>query len=130
VIKNEKMKIKQYEWIKKEIGVREFSLPTVPVYFFETGIRRAIRIIPVSLGEDKIINAIEITFVYNSSECKIEVFSVPVTEIEDIYHLQGERLHRFFVNWIDGDLNTRTKEQFDGDLQLALNQIINRTYFI
>jgi len=41
-----KLQIKQYEYEKKEVASKEIQLPSETSYFFQTHIRRSIKIIP------------------------------------------------------------------------------------
>ena len=41
-----KLEIKQYEYVEKEIEKKNIEIPEAISYYFETGIRRSIRITP------------------------------------------------------------------------------------
>lgn len=119
------MKIKQYKYIQQEVDSKEFDEPTEPVYFFETGIRRSIRIIPeVSAWvEEPKIYAYLVTCVYDSWECKIEQFNLHINDLEELYHTNQK--HSEFVKcWIDGHFLKRDKERFDADLQYVISKLL------
>lgn len=128
------IKIKQYKLVKQEVDSKEFILPEKIEYYFETGMRRSIRIVPIwttwnkktkNIPEE--IYAYNITCVYRNFEAKIENFSIEISHIEDIYY--GKDKHSDFVRfWIDNNFNERTEDQFKEDLINVLNKI--QTYTI
>lgn len=129
-----KLRIKQYEYQKIEVESKVIDLPTETCYFFETGIRRSIKIIPrfttwnkEQYGKEEELYELEVICLYNSFECKAEKFKIQASSIEGIYYSKvGEHIseHRdFIVSLIDGDFYKRTKEQFDADLNDTLSQI-------
>lgn len=125
-----KLNIKQYKYEKVETYSKEIEIPTEPVYFFETGVRRSIRIVPTfttwnktQLGKEEEVYKLEVTCVYRSFECRIEKFSLSIDDIEEIYYSE-KSLHKDFVqafvnNWLD----KRTKEQFESDLNSVISSI-------
>ena len=124
------MKLKKYEYVNQEIESKEFQLPSEPIYFFETGVRRSIRITPIFVEDwkengdvDNINYYIEVVFVYNSFDCKIESITFPITDIEKYYYNDKDKLHEFIVDWVNGNLSVRTKKQFESDLEMAINKI-------
>ena len=125
------LNIKQYEYKKVETTSKQFVLPIEPVYYFETGIRRAIRIVPVltkwktEIGEPEVIYQLDITLVYNCYHTKIEKISIFVSDIEKIYYDTKLEHHNFIKSWVDGDFDIRTKERFEQDLTNCIN-IINK----
>ncbi len=125
------MEIIQYKFEKVKVGSKEFIEPTEPCYFFETGIRRSIRISPIyttwqkeNYNKDEEIYQYDITCVYLSWECKVEKFSIPKSDLSDLYY-RKEKYSPFVVSWIDECFNERTKEQFDADLSQVI-EIINK----
>ena len=122
-----KTKIEVYKIQKVLDKDFEVDLPDKPCYFFETGIRRAIRIIPIwstwkkQKGEEEIIWQYHITCVYRSFENKIESFTVSATSgLSDIY--QSDKSHPL-KSFMDGWLDNRTEQQFMTDLQSAINNL-------
>ncbi len=125
-----KLTIKQYKYEKVETDSKEIELPTEPMYFFETGIRRSIRIVPVfttwnkELGKEEEVYELEVTCVYRSFECRIEKFSLSINDIKELYFSEKSHHHKGFVeafvnNWLD----KRTKEQFESDLNSVISSI-------
>jgi hypothetical protein len=122
------MKLKQYKYVQEEINSKEFDIPQKPVYFFQTGIRRAIRIVPISTTwnkqrykKDEEVYDLEFTCIYTSYECKLEKFKIPISQLESIYYHEKEKYHSIVRNWIDGDLDERTQEQFEGELNSIID---------
>lgn len=107
----------------------EVDLPDETCYFFETGIRRSIRIVPIwttwkhEQGEDEIIYQYHITCVYRSFENKIESFKVSaISGLSNIYKSDKKHpLQSLMLGWLD----SRTEEQFMQDLQLAIEELNN-----
>ena len=123
-----KIQLKQYKIEKIETSSVDFELPEETVYFFETGVRRAIRIKPVfttwnkEQGKEEEIYYFDVTCVYLSSKCKIEKFKIYLSQFPDAtYSLEKEFNEAWTQNWF----NKRTKEQFEADLNTALEQIQN-----
>ena len=76
-----KIQLKQYKLEKVETSSVDFELPEETVYFFETHVRRSIRIKPIfttwqkeNLNKEEELQYFEVTCVYLSSKCKIEKF--------------------------------------------------------
>lgn len=126
-----KMKIKQYEYVKKEIASKEIELPKTVSYYFETGIRRSIKIIPhfttwnkERFNKDEELYELEIICLYNSFKCKLEKFTIRINQIEEIYYSKHPNEYQDFVTpLINGWFDKRTEEQFNNDLKNILNQI-------
>ena len=119
------LSIKTYEWQRIEKSNTKFELPEEPTYWFETGIRRSIRIFPIwttwqmeNDSEPEEIWQYHFTCVYRSFENKIESFKVSIHEFED-YYLQDK--HNIIKSFLNNDFNERTKEQFENDLESALS---------
>lgn len=108
-----------------------FDLPEETTYWFEYGIRRSIRIIPIigkvlsfNGNEEKVIDGIthyKVTTVRTNSECKIEDFMVNVNEIADEIKMgkSDSVFHSMYQDWI----HPRTEEEFQTDLKKAFNRI-------
>lgn len=128
------MKITTYKYEKVAVSDTEIVIPETPLYCFETGIRRAIRIIPlwtewlVRQGKEKEeIYSLEVTCLYGSSECVIEKFSIPISQIETIFATTDKSKKKSIVELLlNQDYNIRTKEQFEADLTSMLNGIIKK----
>lgn len=120
------MKIRKTRWVEEEIESFDFPLPTETEYFFQTGIRRAVRIIPIfttwkhEKGLPEEVYKFSMTFVYSSFECKVEQFTIDAYFLSERYHSTKDS-YNIIRDWINGDLLYRTKEQFEADLNKALN---------
>jgi hypothetical protein len=125
--------IKTYEYKRIEKTATEIEIPEETIYCFQTGIRRAVKIEPQwttwnkeNYQKDEEVWNLKITCVYNSFECKIEQYTIQVSQLEDninrgkdSYSIPNLLLHR--------DFNLRTKEQFEADLKIALDKITGVT---
>lgn len=125
------MKIKTYKYEKIEVAETELNMPTEPFYCFETGIRRAIRIVPAwttwnveqGRGEEYIFEYY-VTCIYRNFECKIEKFTIQTSQIESIYNDKNPSNKKSIIELIMNDWgNKRTKEDFELDLKEAFNEI-------
>lgn len=124
------MKIKKYKLERVEIDSIDFELPTETEYFFETGIRRSIKVIPIfttwqkeSQNKDEEVYQIAFVCVYSNFESKIERIEISVSNLERLYYNSNEKYHDLIKSYIDGEFNKRTKEQFEGDFEKVLNEI-------
>lgn len=132
-----KLLVEKYKMTKVKESNVEVNIPDEPYYCFETHIRRSIRIIPKFWEEDDYapINikkgdliSLEVTCVYLSSECNIELFNIDISSIQDLISKpdpskQSQLVNNILLNkW--GDI--RTKEQFDTDLNTAIKKIIQK----
>jgi hypothetical protein len=124
------IKLKQYKHVKEEIQSLVFELPEVPVYYFETGVRRSIRIVPVfttwKMENDvpEELYALEITCVYDSGECKVEKFHISVSDIESMYFaIKHNNVSQFIKDWVDNNFSKRTEERFYADLEEVLRKL-------
>ena len=77
------MKIRQYEYEKKEVASKEIELPKETSYYFETGVRRSIKIIPrftiwnkERFNKEEELYELEVVCLYNSSECISEKYKI------------------------------------------------------
>lgn len=125
------MKIKTYKYEKVEVAETEIFIPQEPYYCFETGVRRSIRIIPVFTSwqieqgkESEVLYKLDVTCVYRSYQVKVEKFSLPIHAIEGLVNQKESSLLKSVVElllnkWGD----SRTKEQFDADLQAVIDEI-------
>lgn len=123
------LSIKTYKYIKTEQTDTKFQLPDEPTYWFETGIRRAIRIVPnwttwlIENGEEsEKLYQYHVTCVYNSFESKVESYKISISDFEDAFNKE-RRLRsseEFIYNWLSGWFDKRTKEKFEADLNAAI----------
>jgi hypothetical protein len=126
-----KVKINTYEIKRIEVEGKEYDLPDEPAYFFETGVRRSVRMIPIwttwrhEKGESEIIHQYHVTCVYLSFKNKIESFNISaIGGLTDLYNdkdnsEKGSIIKSLFNGWFD----VRTKEQFDNDLNTAIHNL-------
>jgi hypothetical protein len=126
-----RLKIKQYEYEKKEVDSKEIELPTVDSYYFETGVRRSIRIVPrfttwnkERFNKEEELYELQITCVYLSSECIIEKFSLYPKDIEKIFYTEKHKRKDFVTALVNDWFDIRTKEKFESDLNESIKQLI------
>jgi hypothetical protein len=128
------MKIRTFK--VERVPVEEFDIPTPtePTYYFETGVRRSIRIIPIYTtwqkeqhGKEEEVWKLDITCVYNCWETKIEKFSIQLSEFESLWNSRDDNNNRKFKSMLElfvfNGGNVRTKEQFDTDLKAVIDKI-------
>lgn len=125
-----KITIKQYEYEKVEIEAKEIDLPTEISYYFETGIRRSIKITPVftswnkeRFNKEEEVYVLDIICLYNSSECKAEKFSINVKDIEKIFYSEKHKHKSFIDGLVNEWFDVRTKEQFNEDFNYTMKQM-------
>jgi hypothetical protein len=125
-----KLQIKQYEYEKKEIASKEIQLPTEISHYFETGIRRSIKIIPRFItwnkeqyNKDEELYELIVVCLYQSSECRAEKFTLRISDIEGIYYSPKHEHKEFVTGLIEGWFNKRTKEQFDIDFDNIFSEM-------
>lgn len=125
-----KLNIKQYKYEKLEIETKEIDLPTEVSYYFETGLRRSIKITPVfttwnkeKLNKEEEIYCLEIVCVYNSFECRAEKFTINTTEIEVIFYSENHEHKRFVNSLVNNLFRVRTRELFEEDFNYAFNKM-------
>lgn len=125
------MKIKTYKTQRVEVDEFEIPIPTETVYYFETGIRRSIRIVPEyttwnkeQYNKDEELFRLHVTCVYQSYQCKIEKFVINIHEIEGIYNSTQNTNNKSVVELLVNNWgNKRTKEQFESDLEAVIKEI-------
>jgi hypothetical protein len=124
-----KHSIKTYKFEKVEISSTEMEIPEQPLYCFQTGIRRSIRIIPEyttwnmeRFNKEEEIWRLNVTYVYRNFENKIEMFNFQLRDLEemvnnnkDSYNIGNMLLHK--------DYHLRTKEKFEEDLNAVISAI-------
>lgn len=127
-----KLKIKKYEYVKKEVESKEIELPKETSYYFETGIRRSIKIVPrfttwnkERFNKEEELYEFKIICLYNSSKCIAEKFTIRANDIEEIYYSEKHK-HKDFINaLIEGWFDKRTKEQFEDDFKYTFAEMQN-----
>ncbi len=125
------MKIKTYRFVKEEVAETEIFIPQEPYYCFETGIRRSIRIIPKwttwqleRFQKPEEIWELEVTCIYQSSQCKIEKFTIRTSQIEDLNNKNEQSNPKSIVTLLLNDWgDSRTKEDFELDLEQVIKEI-------
>jgi hypothetical protein len=122
------IKITKYEYKKVELSSATFELPEETCYFFETGIRRSIRIEPIFTswkkdqdGSDETLLSLKFTCVHLSFECEVNVYTVNVDIMNSMYtESQTQKQYGLIKSMINGYFDKRTKEKFNADLASAL----------
>ena len=124
------MILKQYEYIKNEIESKEIILPTEISYYFQLGIRRAIKLIPKfttwnkeQYNKNEELYEFDIICIYNSYERKAEFFTIKIKDIEHIYYSEKHEFKRLIRALVNNELLVRTKEQFEEDKNELLSLI-------
>jgi len=124
------MKIKQYKYEKKEVSSKEIELPKKVSFYFETGIRRSIKIIPQyttwnkeQYDKEEELYELQVICLYNSFECKAEKFTIRINEIEEIYYSENHKYKEFITALIKGWFDKRTKEQFEADFKSIFSEM-------
>lgn len=130
-VKNSLMKVSLYENVRVKKDDVEVFIPDEPFYCFETGIRRAIRIIPEKVDWESPYHKrgdvfrLHITCVYQSYEVKVERFSIDICSVENILNSKptyGD--HNSIIHMLHyRTYEPRTKERFDVDLGIVINMI-------
>jgi len=122
------VQIKQYKYEKTETSSMDLELPEETSYFFETGVRRSIRIKPIfttwnkeRYNKEEELYYFDVTCVYLSSECKIEKFRVNLDEFKKDKEILEKNM--FLRSWVNDWFDKRTKEQFDADLKQAIDKV-------
>lgn len=125
-----KLNIKQYKYEKVEIEAKEIDLPTEVSYYFETGVRRSIKITPVfttwnkeRFNKEEELYCLEIICLYNSSECKAEKFTINTKEIETIFYSEKHKYKGFVDSLVNDWFDVRTKEQFEADFNYTFEEM-------
>jgi hypothetical protein len=126
------LKIKQYEYEKKEIASKEIELPKETSYYFETGIRRSIKVVPrfttwkkERYNKEEELYELIVICLYQSSECKAEKFNLRISELENIYYSEKDKHKGFVTALIEGWFDKRTKEQFEADFNNTISEMQN-----
>ena len=123
-----KFKIDTFKYVRQLVKEQEIELPDETKYFFETGIRRAVRIVPVmtewlkkTTGEEERIYKYHVTCVYRSFQNKIESFDINAypAELERLYNSERDNIVKCLV---DGHFHIRTREEFENDYNAAIKK--------
>lgn len=132
-----KVKINTYEIKRIEVEGKEYDLPDEISYYFQTGKRRSIRMIPIwtswkhEKGEPEIIWQYHVTVVYLSSKNKVESFKISaISGLSDLYNLKetdrfNSEKSSIIKALFDYELDQRTKEEFEADLNAAIYNFDN-----
>jgi len=125
-----KLNIKQYKFEKVEIESKEINLPTEITYYFETGIRRSIKITPMfttwnkkQFNKEEELYYLDIICLYNSSECMAEKFTIYIKDIEKIFYSEKHKYKGFIEALVNGWFDDRTKEEFEEDFKYTIRQM-------
>lgn len=135
-VKNSPMKVSLYENVRAKKDDVEVFIPDEPFYCFETGIRRAIRIIPEKADWESPFHKkgdvfrLHITCVYLSHETKVERFSIDISSVENILNSKMTYGEKYSVIHMlhNRTYEPRTKERFETDLSDVINKITSDDY--
>jgi hypothetical protein len=131
------MLIKLYEFQKVQTGTKEIFIPEEPFYCFQTGVRRAVRVVPIKSTIDMpwsepllkkgAITHLEFTAVYRSFKCRVEKFTISMTQISD--SIGGINLSNPLQGYVDmlveEDWFERDEERFNLDLESVITILRN-----
>lgn len=122
--------INQYRLVKEPVDSKVIELPERTVYYFEIGLRRSLKIVPVyTTWQQKRFNKpeeiwkYEVTCVHLLFNTMVEKFDIHVSDLEKIYHDTKHPRHSFIKNWLNDELQSRTEAEFNSDLTLVLAKI-------
>jgi len=123
--------VKKTEYVKTEGVKKSIIFPDEPTYMFETGVRRAIAIIPIwtvwNMREYKKPEEIieyKVICVYQSSQLKIERFTISMDMVEHYFNFNEKKMIELIDIITDQDYwNNRTKERFMADYDNAINEL-------
>ena len=104
----------------------EYDLPTVPVYYFITGVRNAYALYPQFSLRDNSLYKYDVIKVGLSFECTLDKFSIPIHEIPNLlnnHKCKSWNIVQQLISYPKDGI--RTKEQFHADLDNAMTQIRN-----
>ena len=112
--------------VKQDDGLVSINLPDKPAFYFETGIRRSIAVIPQwttwqleQLQKPEEIYAYKVIFVYNSFESKIDSTDIVMSQLESYFRSTADSkigpLIRFITDCENDGFDKRTEEQFIAD---------------
>ena len=133
-----KLKIQTYKYERVPVKDDEIFIPDEPFYCFQTGVRRSVKIVPVKVHWDVDpestyqkgdIFQLNVTCVYLSFKCIVEKFTIDIYRIEELVNARQDGLFGKNKSIVDmlyhEDYYTRTKEQFEEDLNAAINNFQN-----
>lgn len=120
--------ITTYKYVKQEGIIKNLDLPDVTSFYFQTGVRRSIAVIPIwttwqkNQGKEEEIYNYDIICVYRSFECKVVKFTIAVSRLNDHYNEGKGKEYEIIDFLLTADrYNERTKEQFLIDYNNAIN---------
>jgi hypothetical protein len=125
-----KHKIQSYEYKKVLSEEYEIEIPEKPVYYFQTGIRRAYAIVPVWTKwnkehyqkEEEIYSLNVITV--DPSVLMVEITNFSISGLNEIMRNENHSLHRLMENVLETPHeNKRTEEEFYADYNNTLRKI-------
>lgn len=125
-----KVKLETYELVRNKTGLVEAELPEITSYYFETGVRRSIRLVPKwttwnkeQYGKDEELYGYYVTCVYLSFENKIESFSINISDFENALNKsKPSKEEDLIISLVKNWLNIRTKQQFEADFNTAIKK--------
>lgn len=121
--------ITTYKYVKQEGIIKNLSLPDTTSFYFQTGVRRSIAVIPLwtcwlkDQGKEEEIHSYDIIYVYLSFKYKIEKFTLAISRLNDHYNdtkCKEYEIIDFLLNADKSDI--RTKEQFLADYNIVISQ--------
>jgi hypothetical protein len=122
------LKLKKYKFERVEIDNISVKIPKNTEYYFETGIRRSIRVSPILSSWKEPDNREEILYlefllIYNSWETKIELKRIQIRDIEEVYYNESDPNHNLIKAYFEGWFSKRSKEQFLTDYKLVIDKM-------
>lgn len=115
--------VKMHEYVRVERPSVFVDLPEEPVYLFQPGVRRSVRIAPVRYGAESEVSALRFTYVYLSWEARVEVIDVALHRLGDLIERRDGKEDHVARLLIPGVGDPRTREQFEADLSRALGMV-------
>ena len=118
--------VKMHEYVRTERPDVPIEIPESPVFYFQTGIRRAVRIVPQYTtwnmeqhGKPEEIWSLKVTCVYRSFQNKVETFDVHLAALPELIDSKDQyNVARLLLDADSADV--RTKERFEEDLDAVL----------
>lgn len=124
------LKVKKYKIERVLQDEFIFKLPTKPLFLFQYGIRRSIKIIPQwtnwnkENGKDEEIWRLDFVIVKGSFENSINKIEIQTSRIEDSYMIgKGDYYDLLEITNNYSERNIRTEEEFNKDFENVLNNL-------
>jgi len=131
-----KFNVTTYKYEKIAVKDTELLIPDEPFYCFQTGVRRAVRIIPTFVTWDSahlkkgdILN-LEVTCIYQSFECVVEKFNINIISADIGNLLKDDNTSKpaeIMKMLLAEDYSVRTKDQFEADLNMVISRLKTMT---